>query len=395
MAETSDSIDKVVASLIPSLSRSLAEQFNVFRVMHHGTHEKQLSNVFAWLLRPDATHELGDTFQRIFVKQVANQRLDGAPLPLSGYAIQQEVNTSSHDDQGKDIADIVLSGPSATIVIENFESSDGHGHDFRNYLNYGEASGTQGVVVLLCARREPHRQSNGWGQAVTITYAELLEPLSAHIKNDAAWKRSHPQQHFFINELIEHFVEGPRAVNIEDRIAFIDAMCTTGESARYGHRPQAVAAEEFANLVAQHAKHQFEEGRRTLGQIKHALKRYIEGIVVPQVNEILPWENVPKVKTHWVGQWQWSVILERVHVLPTLFFQFGPSAVAQNAASGWSVANPDYTKVFVGTDAKDKVGLTQTDVTLHEVLDGLSDTDTRLCDSILELVRDQGAAASQ
>ncbi len=60
----------MVVALVPSLSRSLAERFNVFRVMHHGTHEKQLSNVFAWLLRNDGTHGLGDAFQRLFVEQV-------------------------------------------------------------------------------------------------------------------------------------------------------------------------------------------------------------------------------------------------------------------------------------------------------------------------------------
>lgn len=46
-------LDQMVTDLVPSRSRSLAVQFNVFRVMHHGTHEKQLSNVFAWLLRMD------------------------------------------------------------------------------------------------------------------------------------------------------------------------------------------------------------------------------------------------------------------------------------------------------------------------------------------------------
>src|SRR3954451_20618250 len=67
MPITSSSLDQMVTALVSSLSRSLAEQFNVFRVMHHGTHETQLSNVFAWLLRADGTHGLGDDFQRIFV----------------------------------------------------------------------------------------------------------------------------------------------------------------------------------------------------------------------------------------------------------------------------------------------------------------------------------------
>ena len=35
--------------LVPMLSNRARKAFNVFDVMHHGTHEKQLSNVFAWL----------------------------------------------------------------------------------------------------------------------------------------------------------------------------------------------------------------------------------------------------------------------------------------------------------------------------------------------------------
>ena len=72
-------LDEMVTALVPSLSRSLAEQFNVFRVMRHGTHEKQLSNVFAWLLSADGTHGLGDAVQRIFVAQVNRGLPIGAP----------------------------------------------------------------------------------------------------------------------------------------------------------------------------------------------------------------------------------------------------------------------------------------------------------------------------
>ena len=131
---SSSSLDKMVTALVPSLSRSLAEQFNVFRVMHHGTHEKQLSNVFAWLLRADGTHELGDAFQRLFVEHVNRSLPAGPQLPPSGYQVLQEVDTSGHDALGRDIADIVLTSAQASVVVENFESSDGHGHDYYRYL---------------------------------------------------------------------------------------------------------------------------------------------------------------------------------------------------------------------------------------------------------------------
>jgi hypothetical protein len=136
----------------------------------------------------------------------------------------------------------VLTSERATIVVENFESSDGHGHDYHGYSAYGAAGGKHSVVVLLCARLESHRQTDGWEHAVAVTYANLLGDLQAHVASDPAWQRAHPQQNFFINELVQHFTEGPEVVSQEDRIAFIKTMCETAESACYGYRPHEVAA---------------------------------------------------------------------------------------------------------------------------------------------------------
>lgn len=195
--------------LVPSLSRSLAEQFNVFQVMHHGTHEKQLSNVFAWLLDINGTHQLGDAFQRIFVEHV-NAHLPAADsLPTHGYRVTQEVDTSGDEGLGKDIADIVLTSDRAGIVVENYEWSDGHGHGYERYLAHGASGGRQSVVVMLCVRRVSHLLRDGWEQAVVVTYGELLESLQGHITGDRAWRRDHPRQGAFINELVEHYTEGP------------------------------------------------------------------------------------------------------------------------------------------------------------------------------------------
>ena len=389
MPTASVSFDQMVTALVPSLSRSLAERFNVFRVMHHGTHEKQLSNVFAWLLRADATHGLGDAFLRIFVERINRGLPAGALLPASGYRILQEVDTSGHDALGRDIADIVLTSPHTSIVVENFESSDGHGHDYHRYLAYGAAGSKQSVVVLLCARREPHRQTNGWEQAVVVTYAELLEDLQAHVAGAATWRGAHPQQYFFINQLVEHFVEGSGAVNIEDRIAFLTTMCETGESARYGHRPQEVAAQEFAELVAQHARRQFEEGRQTLAQVKRSLKRFAEHTLVGQVNDALANGQIAAVEARFVGQWEWCVTLRRGDSHPTVFLDFGPTAVVENSRAPEPLVDPDYSKVFVtrkaaGQDGTDQ--LVQTQVGLGEVLAGLGSGDTRLRDAVLAVI---------
>lgn len=388
MPTASVSFDQMVTALVPSLSRSLAERFNVFRVMHHGTHEKQLSNVFAWLLRVDGTHGLGDAFLRIFVERINRGLPAGARLPASGYRVVQEVDTSGYEGLGRDIADIVLTGSQASIVVENFESSDGHGHDYHRYLAFGAAGGRQSVVALLCARREPHRQTGGWEQAVVVTYAELLEDLQAYIAGAADWRRAHPQQHFFINQLIEHFVEGSGAVNIEDQIAFLMTMCETGESARYGQLPQAVAAQEFAELVAQHAKRQFEEGRETLTQVKRSLKRYAEHTLLSQVNGALPTGQVTDVQAQLRGQWEWSVTLGRTDSQPAVLLEFGPTAVVENVRAPEPLVDPDYSRVFVTRQgAGQDVGLiVQTEVGLVEVLAGLSGDDIRLRDAVLAVI---------
>lgn len=388
MPVASGSLDQIVTALVPSVSRSLAEQFNVFRVMHHGTHEKQLSNVFAWLLRPDATHELGETFQRLFVEQVNRRLPAGKQLPMSGYRVTQEVDTSGHDALEKDIADIVLTSATASIVVENFESSDGHGHAYHRYLAYGASGSRQSAVVLLCGRHEPHRQTEGWENAAVVTYAELIEGLHAKIARDAAWRRTHPQQHFFIEQMAQHFTKGTEAVSEEDRIAFITAMCETGESARYGYRPQEVATQEFADLVAQHAKRQFEQGRRTLAEVKRALKWYAQETLVGQVNEVLSDGRIDSVQARFVGQWEWCVTLQRADAQPTIFLEFGPTAVVENGLVPQPVVDPDYSRIFVTRQAVGGEGLDrimQSDVGLADVLAGLGE-DTRLRDAVLATI---------
>ncbi|WP_394551811.1 PD-(D/E)XK nuclease family protein [Agromyces sp. MMS24-JH15] len=389
MTATARSLNQLATALVPLLSRSLAEQFNVFRVMHHGTHEKQLSNVFAWLLRVDGTHGFGDAFQRLFVEHVNRGLSSGAQLPTSGYRVVQEVDTSGPDALGKDVADIVLASPRASIVVENFEASDGHGHDYQRYLAFGAAGSKQSVVVLLCARHEAHRQTDGWEHAVVVTYTELLEGLQAHIARDAAWQRTHPEQLFFVNQLVDHFVEGAGAVSNEDRIAFIRTMCETGESARYGYRPQEVAAQEFADLLAQHAKRQFEEGRATLAQIKRSLRSFAEQTVAAQVNNALRRGQIESVQARWVGKWEWCITLRRTDSEPLVLLEFGPTAVVFNGLAPEPLVDPDYSKVFVSRQvgADESVDrIVQTDVGLDEILAGLPSDDTRLADTVLAVI---------
>lgn len=383
-------LDATVTQLVPSLSRSLAEQFNVLRVMHHGTHEKQLSNVFAWLLRTDGTHHLGDRFQRLLLARVNEGSPARAELPPSGYDhVAQEVDTVGDVAAGKDIADIVLTQRDARVVIENFGTSDGHGHGYVHYRDFGTQDGRRAAVVLLCIRHEPHRQRDGWENAIAITYAALLGDLRDLIANDRAWSQANRPQLFFLEQLFDHFLEGPSAMSLDDRLAFLKTMCETGESARYGYRPQDTASEEFANLIAQHARQQFDDGRKVLGQIKKALQSYATHTLTKQLNDLWSTGQVTRVAVPYQGKWEWCVVLRRADAQPNLFITFGPTAVVENEQVTEPMVAPDYSKVFVGRQAAEGEAVEQheqTEVGLDEILAGLPADDTRLRDAFVELL---------
>ena len=77
-----------LAGLLPVLGTSSGLGFNVFDVMHHGLHEKQISNVFRWLLDSGGTHRMGDTFTRIFMDEVNRARPSEVPFALGGYWVR-------------------------------------------------------------------------------------------------------------------------------------------------------------------------------------------------------------------------------------------------------------------------------------------------------------------
>lgn len=375
--------DDLVISLIPSLHRSLEERFNLFRVMRHGTHEKQLSNVFAWLLDPHGTHQLGDAFQQLFVGQVNSKLVDGRALPSSGYRVLQEVDTAGPGAEHRDIADIVLTSNVATIVIENYESSDGHGHGFERYSAVG---GTDGVVVLLCIRKQLHRLRDGWERAVVVSYADVLQPLRALTSQDSKWQQAHPDQHFFVSQLIDNYLEGVPPMDTGQQVSFIKAMCETGESERYLSRGHDAAAENFANSVALHARKQFEDSRGLLGEVKRALKQFAEHALLRQVNRELSGDRFVTIEVDSRGRYEWCITMQRGTSAPFVYLVFGPTAVVQNARVPVPLSEPDYSRVFVARKTPDSVDLdvlVQSDVSLNELLAGLPSDDTRLRDAVL------------
>lgn len=385
--------DKLVTQMLPVLGRSLDIGFNVFDIMHHGVHEKQISNVFRWLLEVDASHNLSDQFARIFIDEVNRSAGEREPLPVGNYSVRQEVNTSGVGD-ADDIADLVLESSAAVVVIENYFTSDGHGHSYYRYLQYSQRDGKQGSVVLLCRDEDRSLQTMGWEQASVVTYATLIDRLLEEVDNNPIYQRKNPDAYSFIQQIHRKFVKGKDHMQDHDVLNFVVAMCDAGEARRYRYTQQEAAAEQFASDLASQARERFGEGRELLQQAKGRLRVFSAEVLKRQLNATLGEGFVRGVSARYSGIYQWTVNFDVAEESTdfgeaALQLKFGPSAwfaIEQDTEWKYSVApgEADYSRIFITLARSREVQ--QSVVTLQEVLDGLDPHDTRLHDEMVELL---------
>lgn len=366
--------------------RTPTRSFNVFDVMRHGTHEKQYSNVFAWLLDPTGTHGLGDTFQRLFLEQV-NAGLGQAPFPTSGYSVRQEVNTSV-ESEGWDIADLVLEHPEHMVVVENYYTSSGHGHGYGRYLRLGTSAGLRTVVVMLCGRHNPAELTGGWEQAVVVTHADLMRRLRDHLARDPKFGAANPEQLVFIDHMVRHFTKEADIVRNEDLIDFVSALCAAGEAERYRGAAEQ-ASVRFADDLREQARVRFAESRELLQRVKRFLASYADSTVRDQLTAALGPGATVAVDSRASGIYQWTVTLRIVRSVGTtrVMMKFGPSAWwANERDDDWlgKVSDADYRRLLLGRSGQ--LELRQSSVSLADVFSGLSRDDDRLCRDILDLL---------
>jgi hypothetical protein len=384
----------LATALLPVLHRSREARFNVFDVMHHGTHEKQISNVFRWLLETEGSHHLGETFLRIFIDEVNRGLVGQEPLAHAAYLVLQEVNTSDAGD-GDDVADLVLENDDAVIVVENYFTSDGHGHSYDGYLRFSQRGGRRGAVVLLCHDQDSLLQTMGWENASVVTYGRLLDRLRREVDSDPHYQQKHPEPYSFIDQMHRKFVKGRSPVEDHQVLDFVIAMCATGEAGRYGELRHTSAAERFANDVAEQARERFGDGRELMGRVKVRLRNFSAQVLIGQLNATLGDGFVRAVSARYAGTYQWTVNFD----LPDddgekfgehrLQLKFGPSAwFANEKDPNWKrTVDPevaDYSRLFL-TRAK-TAEVRQSEVTIQEVLDGLATNDLRLHDEIVLLL---------
>ncbi|MGC0250283.1 hypothetical protein [Pseudactinotalea sp. Z1748] len=144
--------------------------------------------------------------------------------------------------------------------------------------------------------------------------------------------------------------------------------------------------QEFANLVAEHARRQFEESLKTLANVKAGLRSFARSTLMAQVNARVERGRIEKVVTRFVGQWEWCIELQRADGQPAIFLEFRPTVVVENERVPVPIGEPDYSRVFVTLENAERESIArivQTDVRLAEVIDGLSRDDCRLRDAVL------------
>lgn len=388
--------DQLLQVLIPMLTDRPKRRFNVFEVMRHGTHEKQLSNVFAWLLDAEGTHGLGEAFQRIFLAEVNRRlRLLGRDaIAEDSYGVRQEVNTSV-PGEGEDIADIVLDGAQTTIVVENYFTSDGHGHGYRTYLGFGARQTGNSVVVLLCEHEIRSALADGWEQAPVVLYSMLMEELLAYVRQHRGYRDEHIEQYHFIENMHRHFTNRMAvSMNRDGLVSFVDAMCRGGEADVFGQTRSDEAARQLGDRLREEAIQRFGESRELLGKAKQILRSYCEATLREQVNDAMGAEVLGDIYAAWRGIYSWAVNFKSLPADQAthgrdfvVHLKFGPSAWDALNRDRWKaagIADPDYTRIFVFDAGSDSA--VQSEVSLTELIEGLATDDYRLRNEIVALL---------
>lgn len=136
---------------------------------------------------------------------------------------------------------------------------------------------------------------------------------------------------------------------------------------------------------------QFDESRELLRRAKTALRNHAAEVLKSQVNEALSREYITDANAGLQGIYEWTVNFGTTDGSEAdLQLKFGPSASFANEKDDYweetvSVGQADYSHLFITR----RRAIRQSDVTLREVLQGLSPDDFRLRDEIVRFVRDR------
>lgn len=363
------------------------DRFDLFEVMHHGTHEKQMSNVFAWLLDADGSHNLLGKFVDIFLAEVNKDRPGRDPLKSERFTILQERNTADVG-QPADIADIVMVGKQSCLVIENYKFSDGHHHQYENYLQFGLSHAAESTVVMLCELIDRDALKDGWEDAAVVTYSALVSQLIDVIDYDPEYRTKNPEQAVFIDQMYDHFSKGSNRVNDDATVDFVKELCLAGEVDALGSQRPEAAASDLGERLKQETIDLVAASRDLLYRCKWALIPFVENQLPAQLESLGVSDLYSSVYRRSKDWYTGSVSLKDDANNDVFHILFGHTAGVANRAEyffDWvtqPVPDPDFSYIFL-LDAEGK--LTQSSVKIVDVLQGLADDDMRLAEEIVSI----------
>lgn len=374
----------LLTGLVPMVSRSKTSAFSILEVMHHGTHEKQLSNIWAWMLNSEGSHKLGDGVQRVFIDEINRVGSFEQPVPYGPYGVRQEQNTSE-SGESRDIADIILEDSTTSIVIENYYTSDGHGHDYKKYEKYGSRDDRNSIVVLLCETEVRSRLTDEWENAPVLVYTKLLDRI-LELVTDPQYQRQNPEQALFITNVHRHFTK-KAIMDSAELIDFVGVLCRNGEEGRYGTNNQNRQAILFGDSLREAAIQRYTESRDLLAKVKQNLGDFCKGTLISSLNDSIGESLFGGVKRDWQGKWQYDVSLKPTEGEWLVSIAFGPTAAElvreQSGRLHHLDLKQDFTKLLVYT--QDNRALIS-EVSVADVLAGLSVDDVRLRNEVLQLI---------
>ena len=121
------------------------------------------------------------------------------------------------------------------LAIENYATSDGHGHSDKRYLDYAMRK-DRAVVVLIYLGHDSSAQTGGWEHARVVTYRALANHLHTELARDHKYWSRHPEASTFIDQLHRKYAQVITRMDDREVPDFVTVMCTTGEAKRYSHR---------------------------------------------------------------------------------------------------------------------------------------------------------------
>jgi hypothetical protein len=233
-----------------------------------------------------------------------------------------------------------------------------------------------------------------------VTYGTLIEKLCRRLDADSTYQRQHHDAYLFIQQMYRKFVKDRGPMEDRELLYFVTAMCATGAADYYRWRSTEGARDKFAEEVARQAAERFGEGREILQRLKGRLKSHCTNTLQPQLNETMGDGFITGVSATYAGSYQWTINFDVQDDgedigEARLQLKFGPSAwFANERDPHWRYTVDrsivDYSHVFV-TRARYRE-IRQSAVTLQEVLDGLTPSDRRLHDEIVQMWRKPAAS---